>query len=88
MDYQNIIYEKRGSIAYAALNRPDELNALSDDLQLKVRHALEDAGWDSSPEVDEFKTIREKNGLKAALSWNAECFVNDDAWFKKSRDRG
>ncbi len=45
MDYQNIVYEKRGPIAYVTLNRPDKLNALSDDLQLEVRHALEDAGW-------------------------------------------
>ena len=28
------------------LNRPDKLNALSPDLQLEVRHALEDAGWE------------------------------------------
>ena len=46
MDYQNIIYEKQGPIAYVTLNRPDKLNALSDDLQLEVRHALEDAGWE------------------------------------------
>ncbi|MGB0552607.1 MAG: enoyl-CoA hydratase/isomerase family protein [Alphaproteobacteria bacterium] len=46
------------------------------------------ASRDSSPEIDEFNTIREKDGLKAALSWNAERFVNEDAWFKKSRDRG
>ncbi len=45
MDYENIKYEKRGPIAYVTLNRPDKLNALSDDLQLEVRHALEDAGW-------------------------------------------
>lgn len=41
----NILYDKRGSIAYVTLNRPDKLNALSDDLQLEVREALEDAGW-------------------------------------------
>jgi enoyl-CoA hydratase len=46
------------------------------------------ASRDSSPEIDEFNTIREKDGLKAALSWNAERFVDEDAWFKKSRDRG
>ena len=45
MSYDNIIYEKRGQIAYVALNRPEKLNALSDDLQLEVRSALEDAGW-------------------------------------------
>jgi enoyl-CoA hydratase len=45
MSYENIIYEKRGPIAYVTLDRPDKLNALSDDLQLEVRRALEDAGW-------------------------------------------
>ena len=45
MSYENIIYEKRGPIAYVVLNRPDKLNALSEDLQLEVRSALEDAGW-------------------------------------------
>ena len=45
MQYENIEYEKRGATAYVTLNRPDKLNALSPDLQLEVRHALEDAGW-------------------------------------------
>ncbi|MFP6708197.1 MAG: enoyl-CoA hydratase/isomerase family protein [Alphaproteobacteria bacterium] len=46
MSYETIIYEKRGPVAYVTLNRPDKLNALSDDLQLEVRHAIEDAGWE------------------------------------------
>ena len=45
MSYETILYEKRGPVAYVTLNRPDKLNALSDDLQLDVRSALEDAGW-------------------------------------------
>ncbi len=45
MDYQTIVYEKRAPVATVTLNRPDKLNALSDDLQREVRHALEDAGW-------------------------------------------
>jgi len=45
MNYETIIYEKHGPIATVTLNRPDKLNALSEDLQLEVRHALEDAGW-------------------------------------------
>jgi 1,4-dihydroxy-2-naphthoyl-CoA synthase len=32
MSYENIIYEKRGPIAYVTLDRPDKLNALSEDL--------------------------------------------------------
>ncbi len=46
------------------------------------------ASRESSPEIDEFNAIREKDGLKAALSWNAERFVDEDAWFKESRERG
>ena len=45
MSYKTITYEKNGPIATVTLNRPDKLNALSDELQLEVRHALEDAGW-------------------------------------------
>jgi enoyl-CoA hydratase len=43
--YDNIIYEKKPPIAYVTLNRPEKLNALSNDLQTEVRDALEDAGW-------------------------------------------
>lgn len=46
------------------------------------------ASRESSSEIDEFNSIHEKDGLKAALSWNAERFVDEDAWFKKSRERG
>ena len=46
------------------------------------------ASTDSSPEIEEFDEIREKDGLKAALSWNADRFAEEDAWFKKSRERG
>ena len=46
MQYEKIEYEKRGATAYVTLNRPDKLNALSPDLQLEVRNALEDAGWE------------------------------------------
>jgi len=46
--YENIIYEKKSPIAYVTLNRPEKLNALSQDLQLEVRDALEDAGWNDN----------------------------------------
>ncbi|MDG2261763.1 MAG: enoyl-CoA hydratase/isomerase family protein [Actinomycetota bacterium] len=48
--YDTILYEKDGPVAYVTLNRPEKLNALSDDLQLDVREALDDAGW-NSPEI-------------------------------------
>ncbi|MFT7599191.1 MAG: enoyl-CoA hydratase [Acidimicrobiales bacterium] len=43
--YETITYEKEGTTAFITLNRPDKLNALSVELQLEVRDALEDAGW-------------------------------------------
>jgi len=47
-DYENIIYEKKPPIAYITFNRPDKLNALSMPLQLEVRDALWNAGWDDT----------------------------------------
>ena len=47
-NYENIIYEKKPPIAYITLNRPDKLNALSMPLQLEVRDALWNAGWDDN----------------------------------------
>ena len=45
------------------------------------------ASADSSPEIEEFENIREKDGLKAALDWNADRFAEEDSWFRKSRER-
>jgi len=44
--YQNILYEKKPPIAYVTYNRPEKLNALSEDLRLEFRDAMGDAGWD------------------------------------------
>ena len=44
--YENILYEKKSPVAYITLNRPEKLNSLSTDLQMEVRDALEDAGWE------------------------------------------
>ena len=41
----------------------------------------------SSPEIQKFQTIQEKDGLNAALAWNAERFQAEDAWFRKDRKR-
>ncbi|MFQ5381987.1 MAG: enoyl-CoA hydratase/isomerase family protein [Dehalococcoidia bacterium] len=50
MSYEQILFEKQPPIAYITLNRPEKVNALSADLQLEVRDALEDAGW-NDPEI-------------------------------------
>lgn len=46
LEFENILYEKDGPIATVTLNRPEKVNALSADLQLEVRQALEDAGFE------------------------------------------
>jgi len=51
MTYETIIHEKSAPIATVTLNRPDKLNALSEELQLEVRDALEDAGSDDTIRV-------------------------------------
>ena len=49
MEFQNIIYERRDSIAFVTLNRPDKLNALNADLMAEFREALEVV--EADPEV-------------------------------------
>ena len=49
MVFQNIIYERRDSIAFVTLNRPDKLNALNADLMAEFREALEVV--EADPEV-------------------------------------
>ena len=70
----NMSYELMG--VRQVLERSMELEAI----------ALSSA--DTAPEIEEFNRIRNEDGLKAALSWNAERFSEEDAWFKKSRERG
>ncbi len=43
------------------------------------------ASTGDSPEIDEFNAIRDKDGLKAALDWNAARFADEDAWFRGSK---
>ncbi len=51
MDYQNVIYEKENRIARITLNRPDNMNALSRELETELYHAIEDAGDDDEIRV-------------------------------------
>jgi len=45
---ENLVYEKKGAIAYATLNRPRVLNALNQATWENVRTAFEDARDDAA----------------------------------------
>jgi enoyl-CoA hydratase/carnithine racemase len=49
MTYETVIYEKKGKVAKVTLNRPQALNALSDEMVRDLHLALEEA--DGDPEV-------------------------------------
>lgn len=46
MSYENILYESDGRLAFITLNRPEKLNALSNDLRGELFHALKEAEAD------------------------------------------
>ena len=49
--YQVILFEKKDGIAKITLNRPDQMNALNDELVREMRQAFEDANNDDSIKV-------------------------------------
>lgn len=51
MDFECIIYEKKGHLAVIKLNRPKVLNAMNKQLWLDFQLALEDAGEDPNIKV-------------------------------------
>lgn len=48
-DYKNILYEKQRQGVLITLNRPEVMNAISDELDEELHHALDEA--DADPEV-------------------------------------
>ena len=48
MEYQDILYETDGRVAFVTLNRPDKLNALSHNLRGEVMDAMRQAEHDDS----------------------------------------
>jgi enoyl-CoA hydratase len=46
MSYENILYETDGRLAFITLNRPEKLNALSNELRGELFHALKEAEAD------------------------------------------
>lgn len=82
MEYENILYETDGAIATITLNRPDKLNALSEDLQLEVRHALYQAGF----EDDDIRVIVLKAAGRAfSAGFDIESSAMEDAVAKRKR---
>jgi enoyl-CoA hydratase/carnithine racemase len=51
MDYRNLRFEKKAGIGYITLNRPDKLNALSAELMIELRHALDTIEDDAEVKV-------------------------------------
>ena len=48
LQLQNVLYEKKGPIAYVSINRPKVMNALNQSVFSDLREAFEDARDDSS----------------------------------------
>ena len=48
MTYDNILYDTNDRVATVTLNRPEKLNALSNELRGEMFHALKEAEADSS----------------------------------------
>src|SRR5580658_4233679 len=46
--FENVLYDKKGPIAYVTFNRPKTLNALNKAVMTELRSAFEDARDDSS----------------------------------------
>ncbi len=46
MSYENIMYQTDGRLAFITLNRPEKLNALSNELRGEIFHALKEAEAD------------------------------------------
>ena len=55
MDYQEIIFSKSKQVATITFNRPDKLNALTQDMRVEILHATKDASADDDIRVVVFK---------------------------------
>ena len=51
MNYEAILYEKQGSVAYIILNRPKKLNTFNNDLQRDLRAGITEAEADDEVKV-------------------------------------
>ena len=55
MEYETVLYEKEGQVAYIILNRPQKLNTLNNDLQRDLKAAMTVAEEDDDVKVIVFK---------------------------------
>jgi enoyl-CoA hydratase/carnithine racemase len=58
MTFENILYEKKGAVAYVTLNRPKVLNALNQRTLSELKAAFEDARRDPTPGAGNFMEPR------------------------------
>lgn len=49
VDYEDILYDEDGRLAFITLNRPEKLNALSNSLRGEVMHAMRRA--EANPDI-------------------------------------
>ena len=61
MDFETIVYERKGPVAYVTLNRPEKLNAMNDTLHRELAEA-----WAAFRDDESL--------LVAILSGNGRCF--------------
>lgn len=85
MSYDNILYETDGRLAFITLNRPEKLNALSNDLRGELLHALKEAEADRSVGV----IVLRANGraFSAGYDLSPSRAAADDSRFVHPRSR-
>ena len=83
-DYNDILYETDGRLAYVTLNRPEKLNALSNNLRAEVMDAMKEAEHDDDIGV----IILRANGrsFSAGYDLSPSRTANDDS-FVSSRSK-
>lgn len=67
--YQEILYDVADQVATITMNRPDQLNALTDLMQAEIRHALDQS--ERYPEVIGTVLTGEGRGFCAGVDMNA-----------------
>jgi len=91
--YDNIVYEKKAPVATVEYNKKlinmayEMMNIRSVVDRSSELEAVCLASSGSLAEISEFNRLRQEQGLKADLDWNAARFAEEDAWWKEHRKR-